>query len=48
MKVKLDNQNIFTLCTFLIAVTISCNSQSQTNNENKIVRYRQIPVSGSL
>ena len=36
MKVKLDNQNIFILCKFLIAVTISCNSQSQSNKENQI------------
>ena len=41
MKVKLDNQNIFILCwTFLIAVTISCNSQSQSNKENQIVHSK--------
>jgi ligand-binding sensor domain-containing protein len=37
MKVKSDRQNIFILCKFLIAVTISCNSQSQSNKENQIV-----------
>lgn len=38
MKVKLGNQNIFILCwTFLVAITISCNSQSQSNKENQIV-----------
>ncbi len=37
MKVKLDNQNIFILFwTLLIAVTISCNSQSQSSKENQI------------
>jgi ligand-binding sensor domain-containing protein len=40
MKVKLDNQNIFILCTFLIAVTISCNTQSQSNKENQIVQTK--------
>ncbi|MDZ4706769.1 MAG: two-component regulator propeller domain-containing protein [Saprospiraceae bacterium] len=41
MKVKLDNQNIFILCwTFLIAVTISCNIQSQSNKENQIVQTK--------
>ncbi|HEY5970247.1 MAG TPA: two-component regulator propeller domain-containing protein [Chitinophagaceae bacterium] len=34
MKVKSDRQNIFILCcTFFIAVTISCNSQGQSNKE---------------
>jgi ligand-binding sensor domain-containing protein len=34
MKVNSDRQNIFVLCcTFLIAVTISCNSQGQSNKE---------------
>jgi len=34
MKVNSDRQNIFILCgTFLIAVTISCNSQGQSNKE---------------
>ena len=38
MKVKSRNQNIFILCwTFLIAVAISCNSQSQPNKENQKV-----------
>src|SRR5688572_25471479 len=41
MKVKLDNQNIFILWwTFLIAVTISCNTKSQSNNENQIVQTK--------
>ena len=41
MKVKSDRQNIFILCcTFLIAVTISCNSQSQSNKENQIVQAK--------
>ena len=41
MKVKLRNQNIFFLCyTFLMVVTISCNSQSQSNKENKIVQSK--------
>ena len=41
MKVKLGNQNIFILCwTFLMAVTISCNSQSQSNKENQIVHSK--------
>jgi len=41
MKVKLGNQNIFILCwTFLVAVTISCNSQSQSNKENQIVHSK--------
>jgi len=41
MKVKLYNQNIFILCwTFLMAATISCNSQSQTNKENQIVQTK--------
>ncbi len=39
MKVKLDNQNISILFwTLLIAVTISCNSQSQSSKENQIVQ----------
>ena len=38
---KLGNQNIFILCwTFLVAVTISCNSQSQSNKENQIVHSK--------
>ena len=41
MKVKLGNQNIFILCwTFLMAATISCNSQSQSNKENQIVHSK--------
>ena len=41
MKVKSDKQNIFILCwTFLMAVTISCNSQSQSNKENQIVQSK--------
>ncbi len=41
MKVKLDNQNIFILCcTFLIIVTNSCSSQSQSNKENRIVQAK--------
>jgi len=41
MKVKLDNQNIFILCwAFLIAVTISCNTQSQSNKGNQIVQTK--------
>ena len=35
MEVKSDRQSIFILfCTFLIVVTTSCNSQSQSNKEN--------------
>ena len=34
MKVNLNRQNIFILCcSFLIAVTISCNNQGQSNKE---------------
>jgi len=41
MKVKSDRQNIFILCcTFLIAVTISCNNQSQSNKQNQIVQAK--------
>ena len=40
MKVKSDKQNIFILCTFLMAVTISCNCQSQSNKENQIVHSK--------
>ena len=41
MKVKLDNQNIFILCwTFLVAVTISCNNQIQSNKENQVVQAK--------
>jgi ligand-binding sensor domain-containing protein len=41
MKMKLDNQNIFILFwTLLIAVTISCNSQSQSSKENQIVQAK--------
>ena len=41
MKVKLGNQNIFILCwTFLLAVPISCDSQSQSNKENRIVQTK--------
>jgi len=41
MKVKSNSQNIFILCwTFLVALTISCNSQSQSNKENQIVQYK--------
>jgi ligand-binding sensor domain-containing protein len=41
MKVKLDSQSIFILCcTFLIVVTNSCSSQSQSNNGNKTVRVK--------
>ena len=41
MKVKLGNQNIFILCwIFLMAATISCNSQSQSNKENQIVQTK--------
>ncbi len=39
MKVKSDRQNTFNLCcTFLIAVAISCNNQSQSNKGEKIVQ----------
>jgi ligand-binding sensor domain-containing protein len=38
---KLNNQNTFILCwTFLLAVTISCNSKSQTNRENQILQNK--------
>jgi len=41
MKVKSDRQNIYILCwTFLMAATISCNSQSQSNKENQIVHSK--------
>ena len=41
MKVKPGNQTIFILCsTFLMAATISCNSQSQSNKENQIVHSK--------
>ena len=41
MKVKSDRQNTFVLCcTFLIAVTISCINQSESNKENQIVRAK--------
>ena len=41
MKVKSDRQNIFILCcTFLIAVTTSCSTQSQSNKENQIVQTK--------
>src|SRR4030095_10005589 len=41
MKVKLEWENIFILCcTFLIAVTISCNNQSQSNKGNQIVQAK--------
>ena len=41
MKVNLDIKNIFILCwTFLIAVTISCNTQSQSNKQNQIVHSK--------
>jgi len=41
MKVKSNRQNIFILCwTFLVAVTISCNSQRQSNKENQIVQTK--------
>ena len=41
MKVKSDRQNIYVFCwTFLMAATISCNSQSQSNKENQIVHSK--------
>ncbi|MGJ7031587.1 ligand-binding sensor domain-containing protein [Niabella hirudinis] len=41
MKVILGNQNIFILCwTFLLAITISCGSQSQSNKENREVQTK--------
>jgi hypothetical protein len=41
MKVKSYRQNTFILCcTFLMAATISCNSQSQANKENQIVHSK--------
>src|SRR6187397_2330539 len=41
MKVKSDRQNTFILCcTFLIAVTISCINQSESNKENQIVQTK--------
>jgi len=41
MKVKSDRQNTFILCcTFLIAVTISCINQSESNKENQIVQAK--------
>jgi ligand-binding sensor domain-containing protein len=40
MIVKPGNQHLFILCTFLLAVTISCNSQSQSNKENHIVHSK--------
>ncbi|MES2328658.1 MAG: two-component regulator propeller domain-containing protein [Bacteroidota bacterium] len=41
MKVNSDRKNIFILCsTFLMAATISCNSQSQSNKEKQIVQTK--------
>ena len=41
MKVNPNKQFIFILrCTFLIAVTISCNNQSQSNKGNQVVRAK--------
>jgi len=41
MKVKSDRQSIFILCcTFLIIVTNSCISQSESNKENQIVQTK--------
>ena len=41
MRVKSEWENIFILCcTFLIAVTVSCNSQSQSNKRNQIVQAK--------
>ena len=40
MKLKLHRQYIFTLCTILTVVTISCGNQSQSNNEEKIVQAK--------
>ena len=41
MKVNSDRQNTFILCcTFLIAVTISCINQSESNKENQIVQAK--------
>ena len=42
MRVKSNSQNTFIFyCTFLIAVTISCNNKSQPNEENKIVNAKK-------
>ena len=41
MNVRSDKQNIFILCcAFLIAVSISCNTQGQSNKENQIVQAK--------
>lgn len=41
MGVKSNRKNIFILCcTFLIAVTNACSSQSQSNKENQIVQAK--------
>ena len=40
MKAKSAKQNVFILCTFLIAVIISCNSQSQSNKGNQILQAK--------
>lgn len=41
MKAKFGNQTIFILCwTFLLTVSISCNSQSQSNKEKQIVQTK--------
>ena len=41
MKVKSGNPNIYILCCiFLMAATISCNSQSQSNKENQVVHAK--------
>ncbi len=41
MKVKLGNQNIVILCrTFLLASPTSCDSQSQSNKENRVVHTK--------
>jgi len=41
MKVKPGSHNLFIFCgTFLIAVTISCSNQSQSNKENQVVQIK--------
>ena len=41
MKVNSDRQNTFILCcSFLIIVTSSCISQSESNKENQIVQTK--------
>ena len=48
MKLKLDNQHLFILCNFLIAVTISCNSQGQSNKEIIQAKNNTQPIESKI